>query len=63
MCLRTRLHVVPDPESSGWLVLEMTDQEAFDWDREHYGEPIAITNLQCLQDEPDRLRIPMGGEA
>lgn len=54
-------HVVPDPDSDGWLVIEMTDQEAFEWDREHHGESIAVLNWQEMQKEY-LLRIDVGGE-
>ena len=57
----TRIHVVPDPESDGWLVLEMTDQEAFEWDRKHYGESIALLNWQDLQLD-DSVKVVPGGE-
>lgn len=57
----TRIHVVPDPESDGWLVMEKTDQEAFEWDRLHYGESVALLNWQDMQrDHP--LRVEAGPE-
>ena len=54
-------HVVPDPESDGWLVLPMTDQEAFDWDREHYGESTALLNWQEMH-RTRRLQANPGAE-
>ena len=47
--MKTRIHVLPDPKSDGWLVIHMTDQEAFEWDQKHYGESIALLNQQELQ--------------
>ena len=46
----THLHVVPDPDGDGWLVLELTDQEAFAWDREHYGESVALENWREIHE-------------
>ena len=58
----TRLHVVPDPDSDGWIALELTDQEAFEWDREHYGEDVALENWRILQEPADALRVPYMSE-
>lgn len=56
--MKTRIHVVPDPDcEGGWLTLEMTDQEAFEWDREHYGDAIAIQNAEILRGQSDDIRI------
>ena len=57
----TRIHVVPDPESDGWLVLEMTDQEAFEWDCEHYGRSVALDNWEILHRD-DPLKVVPGAE-
>jgi hypothetical protein len=56
--MKTRIHVVPDPDhEGGWLTLEMTDQEAFEWDRAHYGEAIALQNAELLRGPADGIHI------
>lgn len=56
-----RSHVVPDPDSDGWLVLQMTDQEAFEWDCEHYGKSVALANWGTIHhDSP--LKVEPGAE-
>ncbi len=59
--MQRNLHVVPDPDSPGWLVLEMSDQEAFDWDHAHYGKVVAIENLLEIR-EPTYLGLTPGPE-
>ena len=56
-----RIHVVPDPESDGWLTLHITDQEAFEWDRQHYGESVAVANWEELHRD-DSLKVVPGAE-
>ena len=43
---RPTFHVRPNPDGPGWIVIEQTDQQAFAWDREHYGETVALANWQ-----------------
>ena len=50
------LHVVPDPDSDRWLVLELTDQEAFAWDAERYGAQVALENWREIFDWRSRGR-------
>ena len=40
----THLHIYPNPDGEGFLVMQMTDQEAFAWDYEHYGNTVALEN-------------------
>ncbi len=47
---RPTIHVYPDPDGPGWLVLEMDDQEAFAWDCAHYGEMVALANWQEIHE-------------
>lgn len=53
---KTRIHVRPDPNSSGWLMMHQTDQQAFEYDREYHGESTALLNLQNVQRVRDHLR-------
>jgi hypothetical protein len=55
------MHVRPNPWGEGWLVIPLTDQEAYELDRQQFGEVIALANLQTLQ-ESSPLQVTMGGE-
>ena len=46
----TTFHVRPNPDGEGWLVIEQTAQEAFAWDKEHYGESIALENWREIHE-------------
>ena len=59
------IHVRPNPDGPGWLVIEQTDQEAFAWDQEHYGETVALENWREIHEwrdagRPPALRLPDG---
>jgi hypothetical protein len=55
--MATRIHVYPDPDSDGWIWLELTDQEAFEWDREHYGEAVALENWKAMRGPSDQVHV------
>lgn len=56
--MKTRIHVVPDPDiEGGWTWLELTDQEAFEWDKEHYGEAVALENWKAMQEPADQVHV------
>lgn len=46
----SQIHVLSDPDGPGWLVLTMTAQEAFDWDRLNYGCSVALANQEILRE-------------
>ena len=59
----TSFHIRPDPDCEGaWLVMEQTDQEAYEYDREGYGESLALANWQelyALRRRRERGEIPL----
>lgn len=59
------IYIYPNPDGEGFLVMQMTDQEAFVWDCEHYGIDVALANWQEIFDwramgRPIGLHVPDG---
>ena len=62
---RPTFHVRPNPDGPGWIVVEQTDQEAFAWDRDHYGIVVALENWREVYDwrragRPASVRVDEG---
>jgi hypothetical protein len=46
-----------DPETGTLIILKMTRQEEFEWDREHFGEAVALENWRIKPLPPPDLLV------